>query len=43
MIRNGKTKSILTHVAAIVLVLVFCLALTVGCSAGIEKAEITVS
>ncbi|MBR0424887.1 MAG: Ig-like domain-containing protein [Clostridia bacterium] len=43
MIRNGKTKSMLTHVAAIVLVLVFCLALTVGCSAGIEKAEITVS
>lgn len=40
---NEKTKKPLMRSAAIVLTLVFCLALTAGCSAGVENAEITVS
>lgn len=40
---NEKTKKALMRSAAIVLTLVFCLALTAGCSAGVENAEITVS
>ncbi len=40
---SKKTKIPLMRSAAIVLTLVFCLALTAGCSAGVENAEITVS